>query len=178
MKYNTTRYPADDAGCFSLIFLAWMNSLLRLGSKRPLNLDDLFPLPENHKTQVIVETFEEKWKDEVLRAEIQGRKPRLWRAMFQFLSVFDYLVIIALRLGQSLTDFSTPVFLWYYLKLLLDDDANVSIWYSIGAVAGIVLSCNAKCFLVQHNRLKLVFVGMQLKVACIGVIYKKVRMGR
>ena len=163
----------DQAGCFSAIFLTWMNNLLRQGNKRSLREDDLFPLSENHKTEVIVEEFEKLWNDEVLRAEIHGRRPSLWKAMLRFVSIFDYLHIAILKLTEGLTSFSTAIFLWYYLKLLLDD-SNRSIWSLVAAVVGISISSIVRVFLLHHSRLRALLIGMQLKVACIGIVYKKV----
>jgi len=167
--------PKDKASVLSLIFLSWMNSLIKLGNQRPLDQDDLFQLSDENKTEFIVEEFEEVWKQEIECAQKNGRQPRLWKAMARFIPWSDYIWLTFLKISESLSSFSSCLLLWFYLKCALEGSSRQNTLYLLGAAVGIGAASLIRAFSLHHNNLRALFVSMRLKVACIGITYKKVR---
>ena len=63
---------------FSKLTFCWMNSLMRIGSKRWLDPCDLYPLLNEDKTKILTEKLESSWNEEVRN---KGREARLTRAL-------------------------------------------------------------------------------------------------
>jgi hypothetical protein len=152
-----------------------LNSLIRLGYKRPLNEEDLFALSDRNKAEVIVEDFENIWKEEVNHAKKMDRKPRLWKAIFKFISVREYLSIIAMTCLESFSFWSSVILLWIYQKQSLEgSQKNTSSYVLVTVMGGIGISSLVGPFIIHHSVFISLIIGMRLKIACIGVIYKEV----
>jgi len=164
----------DKAGFLSRIFLFWMNSLIRLGSKRPLNEDDLFELSDEDQAEFIVEDFGEIWEEEVNSAKKQDRQPRLWKAMARFIPWSDYIWLIILKSLDSLSIYSRPVLLWIYLKAALGQSQQNTPYVLAAAAAGIGASSFISAFAFNHHNFTAFMIGMRIKIACTGLIHKKV----
>jgi len=96
-------HPFESAGFFSRITFWWLNALVSLGFKRPLEADDLPEIPFQFASSTIDSEFERIWKKEMDRAErkhtsalsrgvtviwTSGRTPSLFRAMIIFRGVY------------------------------------------------------------------------------------------
>jgi hypothetical protein len=46
---------------------SWMDPLLAIGYKRPLEMEDLFELPLPHRAQKVSDVFEPIWEEEKKR---------------------------------------------------------------------------------------------------------------
>ena len=101
--------PRDGANRLSIIFLWWMNDVLKLGNKRPLTEEDLFHLPEDFKAEILVEEAEKYWLEELKRSQTRRRKPSLWKATARLISWKSGLVIIILKTLKSLSVVSLPL---------------------------------------------------------------------
>ena len=53
--------PRDGASPLSIIFFGWMNDVIKKGNNQPLTKEDLFPLLENYKAEVLVKTAGKWW---------------------------------------------------------------------------------------------------------------------
>ena len=163
----------ENASFLSLIFLSWMNSLVKLANQRPLIADDLFQLSDEDKAEYIIQDFEEAWDYEIESAQKYGRQPRLWKAMSRFIPWSDYIWLTLLRNLEAFSSCASSVLLWFYLKCALEDSCQDTL-NLLSTAIGIGISNILRAFAVQHTNLRAQLVGMRLKTACIGVTYKKV----
>jgi len=71
--------PEQNANFWSMLFFSWLNPLLWMGYKRPLEDSDLYELPNDHKANYLANRLGEKWDFERMK-----QKPSLikatWRA--------------------------------------------------------------------------------------------------
>ncbi|CAG8569610.1 26962_t:CDS:10 [Dentiscutata erythropus] len=79
--------PETKAKFFSLIICWWVNDLMSLGYKRPLEKDDLYVLNENRCAKIITDKFEIEWQKEIQKLAI-GKKPSLLKALFRLILNF------------------------------------------------------------------------------------------
>ena len=152
-----------------------MNDVLNLGSKRPLTEEDLFNLPEDCKTEFLVERAEKSWFQELKRSESAKRKPRLWRAMVNLIPWKSGLVMIMLKTLESISFVFQPLCLWLVLKTL-NDGPNLDMRFAFTCVALLVMASLIKALVTHHYDFLTELWGLKLKVALIGLVYKKVSL--
>lgn len=77
---NDPANPRARASVLSISFFGWMNNVLKLGNKKSLGDQDLFPFLEDQKAELLVRRAERCWLSELRKSQLQTKKPRLWRA--------------------------------------------------------------------------------------------------
>lgn len=55
----------DDASWLSVIFISWMNPLVRLAYDRSLEMKNLFPIPDKSKPESLLKNFDEAWGEQM-----------------------------------------------------------------------------------------------------------------
>ncbi|XP_010490291.1 PREDICTED: ABC transporter C family member 5-like [Camelina sativa] len=91
---NVTSY--SDAGLFSLATLSWLNPLLSLGAKRPLDLKDIPLLAPKDRAKTNYKVLNLKW--EKLKAENPSKSPSLAWAILNLAGIF-----FVAKLAETLT---------------------------------------------------------------------------
>ena len=150
--------------------------MLKQGNKRPLIEEDLFHLPEDYKAEILVEEAERYWLEELKRSQSRGKKPRLWKAMVRLIPWKSGLIMIILKTLESLSFVFLPLCLWLVLKALNDgpdlDMKLVSIYVALLGLTSLI-----KALTTHHYEYLTELWGLKLKVALIGLVYKKVSSG-
>jgi len=165
--------PRDTASWLSIMFFWWMNDVLTLGSKRPLTDEDLFPLLDDYKAEVLVEKAERCWFDELKRSQLKNTKPRLWKAMVGLISWRSRFVMIIFLTLRCVSFVCLPVCLWLVLKTL-NDGPNMDMKWAFIYVALLGITSVIQGASTQHYNYTTELWGLKLKVALIGLVYKKV----
>jgi hypothetical protein len=170
---TSTENPKKSANFLSLIFMTWMNKILFLGRKRTLTGNDLYLLLEEDKTRRIVNEIGEFWSQEMLRSTRRKTKPQLWKALFNTFSFRFSLIIIILRCLTTFSSLAIAILVWHFLKIL-SEGSHIE-YRSAGLyMFGITMAGLTKVFSEHHYRYQSYLKGMRLKVAMIGLVYKKV----
>ena len=150
-----------------------MNDVLKLGNQRPLTEEDLFYLLEDFKAEILVEEAERYWLEELKRSQTRRKKPSLWKAMARLISWKSGLVIIILKTLKSLSVVSLPLCLWLVLKTLNDgpdlDMKSMSVYVALLGFTSLI-----EALTTHHYDYLTELWGLKLKVALIGLVYKKV----
>ncbi|CAG8840576.1 22075_t:CDS:1, partial [Gigaspora margarita] len=76
--------PETRANLFSKLTFWWLNGLMSLGYKRPLEKDDLYVLNDTRSAKIVTEKFEAEWKKETEKITL-GKKPSLMKALYRVL---------------------------------------------------------------------------------------------
>lgn len=165
--------PEKSASFLSLVFLSWLNKLLCLGRKRTLTGNDLYILLEEDETRKIVNEIEIFWSEELLNSARIGKKPQLLRALFKTFSFKLRCFLITLRFASMFASLALAILVWYFLKLL-NEGSHIEYSSAIPYMVGISMVGLMKTLSEQHYSYQSHLKGMRLKVAIIGLIYKKV----
>ena len=56
--------PYDTASLLSFVFYGWLTPLIKLGSKRPLEFEDVYQTPASLRSSVVFELFQSVWDKE------------------------------------------------------------------------------------------------------------------
>ena len=168
------QHPYNSANWLSVLTVNWMNDVLKLGSKRPLDKSDLFPIRMEDSMEHLVTALESQWNQEVTNGQLTGRNPRLWKALCRITSWKAYAVIFLLKLLRTLSNIFLPMLVWFFLSDLEHESHGGYSSSSFLYVTGIILLAVTKGLSKNHSAALSEIWGKQLKVACIGIIYKKV----
>ena len=125
-KEGHIKFVHDFANFLSRVTYSWLGTILRLGSSRPLELDDLGDLPSVDKADVNHQHFFKVWEKEKIRAAKHTTRPSLWRVYF---NSYRFLLIKAAlcRLCGDLLSFIGPLCLKQivkYVEIALKSDRN------------------------------------------------------
>ncbi|KAJ7363563.1 hypothetical protein OS493_009723 [Desmophyllum pertusum] len=172
-KDEKTKHPRDGVSVLSIMFFWWMNDVLRLGNKRPLTDEDLFPILEDYKSEVLVEKAENCWWDEINKRKLNNAKPRLWKIMVRLIPFKSAVVMIMLKVVTSIAFALLPLCLWLVLKTL-NDGSNLDMKFAFMYVAFLGITSIVRGTSIQHFNNASELWGVKLKVALIGLVYKKV----
>ena len=173
MKGTPLRNPREKAGFLSLLTFSWINNVLKLGSKQPLEEKHLFPVETSNQAEWLAADLEREWLVEKRASEQKRTKPRLWRAMMRVISCRDYVIVVLIRILYSLTSNSLPLILWFFLRSI-STASKASYSTTLAFVISIALTSSVRMFCNTHWIFKVEVIAIRLKVAVIGFVYKKV----
>ena len=171
---NDPANPRARASVLSISFFGWMNNVLKVGNKKSLGDQDLFPFLEDQKAELLVSRAERCWLSELRKSQLQTKKPRLWRAAIALIPWKSVIKKFILQMLTSLSYFLLPLSLWFVMKAPSDGselDTNVA-FISVTLLGA--MSVVPALATQQYDHLTELW-GLKLKVASIGLVYKKVR---
>ncbi|XP_057563819.1 ATP-binding cassette sub-family C member 4-like [Hippopotamus amphibius kiboko] len=166
--------PLQDANPCSCVLFWWLNPLFKIGRKRRLEEDDIYPvLPEDGSRHLGGE-LQGYWDQEVLRAEKDARKPSLTKAIMKCYWK-SYLVLGMFTFLEEGTKVVQPIFLGKIINYFENYDPTYSITLYEAYIYTTVLSACLLVWAILHH---LYFyhiqrVGMRLRVAVCHMIYHK-----
>ncbi|XP_073739846.1 ATP-binding cassette sub-family C member 3 isoform X5 [Callorhinus ursinus] len=190
---NPNPCPELSAGFLSRLSFWWFTKMAILGYRRPLEEQDLWSLKEEDCSQKVVRRLLEAWKK--LQKQDAGRKaaaasgkrvsgedevllggqPRpqppsfLWALLATFCS--SILISMCLKVIQDLLSFVNPQLLSILIRFISNPMAPT--WWGF-LVAGLMFVCSMMQTVILQQYFHLIFVmGVKLRMAIIGVIYRK-----
>ncbi|XP_051136193.1 ABC transporter C family member 2-like isoform X2 [Andrographis paniculata] len=156
--------PERHVNMFSKLTFAWVSSVMRLGSKRPLNEKDIWKLDIWDRTQVLNDSFQSCWEE-----EIQKPKPCLLRALNRSLGERFWWGGIW-KIGNDVSQFIGPIILDRLLQSMQrGDPAWIGHLYAFSIFVGVVFGvvCEAQYF---QNVMR---VGYRLRSTLVSAILRK-----
>ena len=163
----------EEVSFTSALFFSWMNGVLKTGSQRPLDQDDFLPLQEENSACFVTEKFRESWENKKVHCKKNGKKPKLWKSVFQMLSVEDVIIIL---LGNSLFTVSRLLFplpLGYLVAKLMSTETGHSIPLYACALA-LCFNALIGSLGMHHQDYKGEVLGIRISSALRGLVYHKV----
>ena len=169
-------HPTRSANFLSLLTFWWINSIFKIGRKRPLNQSDFLLLHEKDRTRDLTERLQEIWNNHVQECNISGTKqPKLWKCVYKMISFRDILLPMCFWLTECVFRVSQPLVLGFLLHLLSSVEVNRSLAYAccvILTLSGLSTACT------HYSAYTCDILGMRLSSAIKGIIYLKVYIAR
>ena len=175
-RASTIPHPNDSANWLSCLTLHWMNTVLRQGSQRPLEKKDIFTVRKQDSMEHLVDKLEKLWQQEITRSRLVGCQPRLWRSFSRMFSWKQYTGMLILRFLRAMSVVLLPLLLWAFLSDLENESQQKNSVSSFVLVGGMIFLAFIKGLSQNHFSALAEIWGTQLKVASIGLVYKKVRV--
>ena len=172
MEDTPVRNPRHEAGFLSLLTFSWINNVLRLGSKQPLEEKHLFTVETSLQAERLVADLEREWLAEERASEQNRTKPCLWRAMMRVIPCRDYVIVAFLRMLYAIAFNIFPLIVWFFLKSI-STSSEISYEATLPFVIGISVVVFTITLWSNHGSFKAEIISTKLKVATIGLVYKK-----
>ena len=170
------RNPKENASFISLLTFSWLNNLLKRGSQRALENDDLPPLMEEDDIQALTNNLEREWSRNCKAAQTTKKWIRtaiLWRALWNLVPTSETALVLTLAFTHIVLRLLQPLFLIGLLAELMKQSSGDTRWICLSA-SGVCLSAWLIAISKCHCDYRSSMIGMRVRSALLGVIYKKV----
>ena len=168
--------PKENATLFSLLTFSWLNNLLKLGSQQALENDDLPPLLKEDDNEALTKKLEKEWSRNCKAAsttETWIRTATLWRALWNLVPASEKVLVLSLALTHIVLRLLQPLFLIGLLAELMKESSGDRRRIYLSA-SGVCLSTWLMAISKCHCDYRSSMIGMRVRSALQGVIYKKV----
>lgn len=160
--------PYSDAGLFSLVTLSWLNPLLSIGAKRPLELKDIPLLASKDRSKTNYKVLNSNW--EKLKAENPSKQPSLAWAILK--SFWKEAACNAIFAGLStLVSYVGPYLISYFVDYLGGKETFPHEGYIL---AGIFFSAKlVETLTTRQWYIGVDILGMHVRSALTAMVYRK-----
>ena len=166
-------HPSMSANFLSLLSFWWMNSVFKIGNRRPLKQSDFLPLHEKDRTRDLTERLQEEWNNHVQECNMaEGKQPKLWKCVLRTISCKEILFLISFWLLESVCRVLQPLVLGFLLRLLScrqRDRPLANAFCLLLSLSGLSTA------LTHYSAYRFELLGMRLSSAIKGIVYLKVR---
>ena len=157
----------------SSLFFCWMNGVLKEGSQRPLDQNDFLPLSDENSGRFVTDKLRKSWESEKHHCKVNGKRPKLWKSVFDMLSAKDVIIILTGNILSTTSRLLFPLFLGYLVsKLMSTEEENNYQLYTCalamclnGLIGGLGMH-------QQDYRCEI--LGIKIASALRGLVYQKV----
>ena len=164
---------SENISFFSSLFFQWMNILMKTGSERAVNENDLLPLKEETTSWFLTKKLQEKWTEDTADSKIYDVKPKLWKSILKTLTAKEKMIILSAGSVETLCHILQPLLLGYLVKSLMTAELhNIYLLYSSAIALGIngVISSVSVHQADYHCEV----LGIKISSALKGLVYMKV----
>lgn len=160
--------PFSDAGLFTLATLSWLNPLLSIGAKRPLELKDIPLLAPKDRAKTNYKVLNSNW--ERLKAENPSKHPSLARAILN--SFWKEAAGNAIFAGlNTLVSYVGPYMISYFVDYLGGKNTFPNEGYLL---AGIFFAAKlVETLTTRQWYLGVDILGMHVRSALTAMVYRK-----
>ncbi|KAJ8899256.1 hypothetical protein K2173_017288 [Erythroxylum novogranatense] len=160
--------PYCEAGLFSLATLSWLNPLLSIGAKRPLELKDIPLLAPKDRAKTNYKFLNSNW--EKLKAEDPSKQPSLaWAVLKSFWKEAACNAVFALL--NTLVSYVGPYMISYFVEYLGGKETFPHEGYIL---AGIFFSAKlVETVTTRQWYLGVDILGMHVRSALTAMVYRK-----
>ena len=157
----------------SSLFFCWMNGVLKKGSQRPLDQNDFLPLSDENCARFLTEKLRTSWESRKHYCKINGKRPKLWKSVFDMLSVKDVIIILTGNILSTTSRLLFPLFLGYLVSKLMSTEAENT--YQLYACALAMCLNGLIGGLGMHQQdYRCEILGIKIGSALRGLVYHKV----
>ena len=152
------------------------NQELKLGNLRPLESDDLPALSEEDQSQTLTKSLEKEWSRNCKPANTSItwiKTANLWLALLNLVPASEKAFVLILASTHIVLRLLQPLFLVGLLAELMKEPSVDHTWiylYATGVCLSTWIIAISKC----HCDYRATMIGMRMRSALLGVIYKKV----
>lgn len=160
--------PYSDAGLFSLATLSWLNSILSIGAKRPLELKDIPLVAPKDRAKTNFKILNSNW--EKLKAEKSPTQPSLaWTLLKSF---WKEAAINAIFAGvTTLVSYVGPYMISYFVDYLSGIETFPHEGYVLAGV--FFVAKLVETFTTRQWYLGVDIMGMHVRSALTAMVYQK-----
>ncbi|XP_050511824.1 ATP-binding cassette sub-family C member 4-like isoform X2 [Diabrotica virgifera virgifera] len=166
--------PKKQAGLVKKLFFGWLVKLVKQGTKKQLEISDLYEPLDKDNSKTLGDCLERHWKNEILKSQIKKTSPSLLKAIVKAF-YFEFLLYgIAWFVLNVLLRCSQPIILFHFIALFSGEnrEENQGDMYIYGGL--LILVSVLSIFFMHHLQIGLASIGMRVRVACSSLVYRKI----
>jgi len=168
-KRISTKEDKEIVSFVSLLFFQWMNSIFKIGSKRPLDENDFLPLSKENSASFLTDQLQANWNKE----RANQTRPKLWKSVIKLISVKDAMIIGFTNALYSISLLLQPLLLGYLISILMSAEPKKN-----NLLYGCILALCINSFIgalgMHHSAYRCELLGIQISCALKGLVYHKV----
>ena len=157
----------------SLLFFRWMNEVLKRGSQRPLDQNDFLPLSDENSGRFVTDKLRKSWESEKHHCKMNGKRPKLWKSVFDMLSAKDVIIILMGNILCTTSRLLFPLFLGYLVSELMSTEVENTHRLYTCALA-MCLNGLISGFGMHQRDYRCEILGIKIGSALRGLVYHKV----
>ena len=157
----------------SSLFFRWMNGVLKEGSQRPLDQNDFLPLSDENSGRFVTDKLRTSWESEKHHCRINGKRPKLWKSVFDMLSVKDVIIILTANILYTMSRLLFPLFIGYLVSKLMSAEAEKTYLLYACALA-LCLNGFIGGLSIHQQDYRCEVLGIKIGSALRGLVYHKV----
>ena len=163
---------SENISFFSSLFYQWMNILMKTGSERAVDENDLLPLKEENTSSFLTKKLEAKWTEDTADSKLYDVKPKLWKSILKMLTAKEKMIFVSAMSVETLCHILQPLLLGYLVKSLMTAELHNYLLYGSAIALGIngVISSVAMHQADYHWEV----LGIKISSALKGLVYMKV----
>ena len=171
----TSSAQLENVSFLSTLFFQWMNILMKKGSERAVDENDLLPLKEENTTWFLTEKLQAKWIEETADRERHDLTPKLSKSVLKMLTMKDSMILITAGSFITFCRILQPLLLGYLIKsLMIADLQNNYLVYGCASAIGInELVCSLSSHQFDYS---CELLGIRISCALKGLVYMKVKV--
>ncbi|XP_055606101.1 ATP-binding cassette sub-family C member 4-like isoform X1 [Uranotaenia lowii] len=173
-KVNLLENPRQGANLLSALTFWWSIDMFRLGSKRPLGVEDLYRPLDRDMASELGDRLERKWNQQRKGSERKNpkTKPSLVKALFHTFWRDWVLLTIVTVFGEIVLRIVQPILLGrvlLYFRRQSDITREQAIYYAVAMIAAKAAS------IVMENQYSILtcLTGFRNKIALCSLVYRK-----
>lgn len=161
--------PYNDAGLFSLATLSWLNPLLSIGAKRPLELKDIPLVAPNDRSKTNYKLVNSNWEKLKAETSSSGQPSLAWALLKSFWKEAACNAIFA---GvTTLVSYVGPYMISYFVDFLVGKEIFPHEGY---VLAGIFFAAKlVETMTTRQWYLGVDIMGMHVRSALTAMVYRK-----
>ncbi|XP_046746888.1 ATP-binding cassette sub-family C member 4-like [Diprion similis] len=184
---KSLRNPKETSNILSRLFFGWMVPIFWKGTKRDLEVTDLYDPLKSDESESLGDRLEKEWKKELTKVELEEqlarkkdpnkavkRRPSLFWAIarvfwvpYMLQGLLFFIQLMGLRIIQ-------PTIQGWVIKYFDNDQGTTTKDQVMIYAACLILVTLGVVFITHHTTLATQQIGMRVRVACCSIIYRKV----
>ncbi|KAK2578495.1 hypothetical protein KPH14_002055 [Odynerus spinipes] len=186
----TNKSPEESANIFSILFFWWTKDFFRKGVKGTLILEDIYDPLKSDESEGLAESLEREWYHELEKVKKveytlgedgnkqsnKHIKPSLYNAILRVfwkryfvISIFIFIHTVVLATWQ-------PILQGWIIDYfnVTPNSKHVTKEEAITYASCLILDIVLSIFICHHTNLRNQEVGMQIRIACSSLVYRKI----
>ncbi|XP_044730120.1 ATP-binding cassette sub-family C member 4-like isoform X2 [Chrysoperla carnea] len=169
-KYDNPN-PVVKANILSKLFFLWQIPLFWKGLKKDLDVEDIYNAKKSDLSETLGDSLERNWNNELKKAKLQNRKPKFIKALnatfWKSFTFWGFAIFIQANILKILV----PIYLADLLRYFNSSDIDKDEAYLTATKLLLAQFANALFFAYFNQQMN--FMGMQIRVACCSLMYRK-----
>lgn len=162
---ESSKSPEENSTLVGAVLFSWMNPLLDLSSRRPLEAPDLPKLSKQDETKHISDALESAWQ-----AQVRSRNNSFFRALVStFGGAFAFAGIF--KIFNDGLVFAGPVLLGYLIKFI--QTPSEPFWHGLMYALGMGFASVLQSLFIHAYFFRVFRVGQQMRASVAGLVYRK-----